>query len=494
VELGGVNGNPENAGLNMGHGQFTPRLGLAYRLNQKTVIRAGGGLTTDPDSLRFMRDSFPEDLAPSYSGASSDSIAIDTANGNAPMPLNSYGIPIASAPAINSAGFVSLPVSGGTNTVRKDYHRGYVESWNLFVERDLGHNIVANVGYVGTHQVRQLSGVSLNAAPLPTAATPCMPNGQYSATSGLTGPCSSYQVNTIINQQHCAGNSNLACYNTGGITMNEPIFSSNYNGMQSQLTRNAGKNTSFGLVYTWSHAFDYEDNGAGSGGAGTAISYPAYFKLQRASAGYNRKHNVQLWAIYHLPFGHDQLLASHGVAAAVLGGFQLNGQFSHISGAPFSVSPSSSVNLNSPGNTLYAQLVAPYHQLGGHERKPIAGTTAGAWFDPASFNNPAEPSSCAVYNAKSCPNPNTTNASPFFSNTHRNEFTGPGFSNVNASIFRSIQIHDKDEFQFRMEVFNVFNHTQLTSNPNVTVGGSTFGYITSFGNTRSMQFSGRIVF
>jgi hypothetical protein len=50
------------------------------------------------------------------------------------------------------------------------------------------------------------------------------------------------------------------------------------------------------------------------------------------------------------------------------------------------------------------------------------------------------------------------------------------------------------QFQIRVEAFNLLNHPQLTSNPNVTVAGGTFGYITSFGNTRSLQWSGRFNF
>ena len=70
------------------------------------------------------------------------------------------------------------------------------------------------------------------------------------------------------------------CYNTGGITVNLPLFSSGYNGLQTQLTRNAGKNASLGVVYTYSHAIDYEDNGAGSGTGGTHFNYPSMLPLQ----------------------------------------------------------------------------------------------------------------------------------------------------------------------------------------------------------------------
>jgi hypothetical protein len=486
VEVGGVNGEPKDSGLSAGWGFFAPRLGLAYRLDSKTVVRSGFGLTSDPDSFRFMRDAFPMDLNPQYGGTAADTIAIDPTNGNTPMTLT-YGIPALTIPNY-STGFASLPVSGGTTTVKKDFHRGYIESWNLFVQRDLGWKMVANVGYVGTHDVRQLIQTGyLNSAPLPSGTTPCMANGQYNPSTGLTGKCS-FNANQILNEQWCTGGTNLTCYNTGGIGMVEPLFSADYNGLQSQLTYNGGRLAQFGVVYTYSKAIDLEDNGAGSGSGGLAWNYPAYYFHNRAEAGYDQTNNLQIWGIYNLPFGRGHAWASTGVANAILGGWQLNGQFSHISGSPFTVSANSNT-VNAPGEPLYANLTARYQQLGGHARTTTGSPVNGGklWFNTASFANPTEP----TYTATEAPSAITP---PVFGNTNRNEFRGPGVSYGNASVFRGFHLYRESEFQVRFESFNVTNHPQLTSNPGATVGSSTFGEITSFGGTRSLQFSGRFVF
>jgi hypothetical protein len=511
VEIGGVGGNPENAGLDMGWGSIAPRLGVAFRLNEKTVIRSGAGITTDPDSLRFLRDSFPEDLTPSYSGTAADTIAIDRANANTPMTL-AYGIP-AAVPPTTVNGFDSLPASGATTTAAQGFHRGYIESWNLFIERELPDKFVANVGYVGTHEVRQLVQTGyLNAALLPSANTPCMANGQWNPGSGLTGGCS-FSANEYINERFCSGTSNLSCYNTGGIGMVMPLFGSYYSGLQSQLTYNGGTSKQFGVVYTFSHAVDFEDNGAGSGSAGLTYNNPAYYAFNKGPAGYDRTHNVQVWGIYSLPFGPGQMWANSGILGQIIGGFQLNGQLSHVSGAPFSVSANSN-NINTPGQgSLYADLVQPYHQLSGHNRTP--GSTAVSygkpWFDPTSFANPVEPSTCIVYDATKCPTPNGTGLtasspiiSPQFGNTFRNEFRGPGQTVLNASLFRSFHLYRESSFQIRFEAFNVFNHALLPSPNNVTVPSNSnvlagnygsFGMITSgYGGTRSLQFSGRFNF
>lgn len=492
VEVGGVNGEPKNSGLSAGWGFFAPRLGIAYRIGDKTVIRSGFGLTSDPDSYRFMRDSFPMDLNPQYSGTAADTIAVDPTNGNTPMTL-SYGIPALVIPNY-STGFASLPVSGSTTTVTKNFRRGYIESWNLFVERELGLNFVANVGYVGTHDVRQLIQTGyLNSSPLPSGNTPCMANGYYNPSTGLTGKCS-FAANEIINRQWCTGTGNLTCYNTGGIGYIEPLFSADYNGLQSQLTYHGGRLAQFGVVYTYSKAIDFEDNGAGSGSGGLAWNYPGYYGFNRALAGYDQTHNAEVWGIYNLPFGRGHALANTGVGNAILGGWQLNGQFSHISGTPFTVSANSNT-ANAEGEPLYANLAAPYHQLGGHARGPVSNVSGGKlWFDPSSFANPTQP----TYSATETPSQIT---SPVFGDTNRNEFRGPGVSYANASVFRSFTVYHEAQFQIRFEAFNVTNHALLYSNPGTTVGSSTFGEITSFGppysptqGARSLQFSGRFQF
>jgi hypothetical protein len=520
VEIGGVMGNPESGGVDTGYGFFAPRVGFAYRLNNKTVIRSGAGFTVDPDSMRELRDEYPFDLAPNYySPNGAGTIAIDPANNNAAMPLT-YGIPIPVAPNYSS-GYVSLPVGQTTNAVWPNFRRGYIESWNLFVQRDLGKNFVANVGYVGDLFVRQQTNVSpYNAAPLPSASTPCMANGQVNPNTGLnptgTGlPCSAANgtaINQIINQASCQANGWSTClvsngspglYNTGGITMNGPLFSANYNAMQAQLTHNAGKNASLGLVYTYSHAFNYADNGAGTGSSGPPFAYPGYYKLNRAQANQDQKHNLQIWGLTTLPFGYGQKWLNQGPISQIVGGWQVTGQYSYFGGLPFSVTANSNT-LNAPGSTLYAQLVAPYKLERGHNRTFGSTVISGGkpWFDPSSFANPVEPAFSTA---------NTSIASPVFANTHRNEFRGPGTGVVNANIFKGFKVYHESEFKLGVEVFNLFNHPYLNlnspaatvpSNANVAAGNyGTFGTIQAFGppysqtqGARSLQFSGRFNF
>jgi hypothetical protein len=426
------------------------------------------------------------DISPTYVGPAADTVATNPVNGQVLTLAN--GIPAPVFPDFSS-GFASLPVSGSTNTMSKNYRRGYIESWNLFIQQDLGHQFVMNVGYVGTHQVRQLIGLGDNSAPLPSGATLCMANGQWNPSTGLTGSCN-FAANEGINMAQCNATTGYVCYNTGGVTINEPLMSSNYNGLQSQLTRNAGKNASLGVVYTYSHAIDFEDNGAGSGSQGTVFNYPSMYRFNRGSAGYDEKHNLQVWGVYSLPFGPGQMWLNHGLAGDLIGGWQLSGQFSHYSGFPFSVNANSNtIGGFAPGfGATYAQISGSYKQLGGHAQKASAPVSGGKpWFDPTIFSSPTESA-----------------AAPVIPNTGRNQFRGPGNTQTNASLVKNFHIYRESEFQFRFEAFNVFNHPWLNA-PNTTVGSGTFGYITNFNafnvaafgtnaGSRQMQFSGRINF
>ena len=184
------------------------------------------------------------------------------------------------------------------------------------------------------------------------------------------------------------------------------------------------------------------------------------------------------------------------MAGDLIGGWQLNGQFSHTSGFPFSVNANSNtIGGFTPGfGATYAQLVSPYQQQSGHNR--TFGNTAVSggkpWFNPASFASPTESA-----------------AAPVLPNTGRDQFRGPGNSQFNTSLFKSFHIVREAEFQVRIEAFNLFNHPFL-NNPNTTVPTAaniaagnygTFGLITSFGQpssqtagARALQFGGRFNF
>lgn len=221
-----------------------------------------------------------------------------------------------------SAGIIPLPANVGTTTVPQNFRRGYIESWNFTVQRDLGAGFDAQASYVGTHAVRQMGSVNINAG---------YPG--HGNAGRLLNPA--FGLNADINSS-------------------EPFASTVYHGLQTQLTRRVGA-AQLGVVYTYSKAIDFEDNSAQSG---LTFAYPLYWGRNRALAGYDRTHDFQFWSVYGLPFGKGKQFLQHGIASALAGGWQLNTILSRTSGTPFTVT-ASGTSLNAPGNTQVADQILP---------------------------------------------------------------------------------------------------------------------------------------
>lgn len=328
--IGGVNGVPENAGVNAGHGEFAPRLGLAYRLSNRTVIRSGFGINSDPYYFTYMIGIYPTTISQQLQGANSYSAAGSLAT----------GLPAVVGPNLSQGSF-PLPSNVGTNAYPKNFDRGYVESYNFIVQTDLGHNVLAQAGYVGTHTVRAAAFVDINAA----------------APGGGTAGTPLYQL---------WGNANT-------INELEPFNGGSYNSLQTKMTKQVGSGQ-VGAIYTFSRAIDYADEENSS----LMWAWAPMWGRDKALASYDRTHNFEAYSVYDLPFGKGKRWLTHGAAAAILGGWSVNAILSRMSGTPFSVS-SSGTSVNAPGNSQTADQVLPSVQiLGGHGPN-------SPYFNPAAF-------------------------------------------------------------------------------------------------------------
>jgi hypothetical protein len=381
VHLSGTN-------VDTGHGYFAPRLGLAYRLDAKTVIRAGYGINTNAETFRNNVQTYPQVISQQYSGATSYTAAGSLAT----------GIPAFAGPDLSS-GEVVLPPNYGSWSYPTPYHRGYAETDNFTIQRDLGRGFDVQAGYVGTSDIRPSGGVNINSAP---------PGG------GKAG-----QPLYIL-----YGNASV-------ISSMEPVDGSRYNSLQVRTNHRSG-NATYGVAYTFSKALDATDNEEGS-----ALTWNWTPMLYRnyALAGYDRTHNFQLYGTYVLPFGKGQHMLIQGIAAAIAGGWQLNAVMSRTSGQPFTVS-ASATSLNSPGNSQTANQVLPtVGILGGHG-------TGEPYFNPNAF--------AAV-------------TTPTFGNSGRDILRGPGVFNLDASLFRNFAVKERLKLQFRAESLGLTNTPQFAN-------------------------------
>jgi hypothetical protein len=139
-------------GYDVGKGQLAPRLGIAYRLNEKTVVRVGAGISIDPNSFRYLRDDYPATISTQFTGQTSFQAAGTLRT----------GIPAVVGPALNLESF-PLPLAVGTTTFPQVFNRGYVESWNATIQRDIGGGFNIQAAYVGSRGVRQTVNQNINA-------------------------------------------------------------------------------------------------------------------------------------------------------------------------------------------------------------------------------------------------------------------------------------------------------------------------------------------
>ena len=167
VLIGGRGNIPTDTYVDVGKGQVVPRFGVNYRINEKTVVRSGFGITVDPENYRFYRDAYPALTTLSQTGIGTfttqytPAASLSATNSVLPAGTLPVGVPTVVLPDISS-GTVPLPYNYGTIYSPAKWRRGYIETWNLFFDRDLAKGLVVTLGYVGTHHVRQVAGVDIN--------------------------------------------------------------------------------------------------------------------------------------------------------------------------------------------------------------------------------------------------------------------------------------------------------------------------------------------
>jgi hypothetical protein len=222
----------------------------------------------------------------------------------------------------------------------------------------------------------------------------------------------------------------------------------NYNSLQAKLEKRFSNGLHFFVSYTWSKWMGLccDENGDNQ----PEIPIPQYRSRNYALMPDDHTNNFQLSAIYQLPFGKSQRYLSEGVAAAVAGGWQVNGVLSLYSGSPFWIS-APATSLNAPGSPQLADQVKMNAQIYG------ARGLASRYFDTSAF--------APVNTAR-------------FGTSSFDSLPGPGYGNLDVSLFRTFGIQDWLKIQLRMEAFNLINHPNF-SNPDSAATDPDFGLITS---------------
>lgn len=434
MQIGGVGDVPKDLGVEVSKKLFAPRFGLAYRATNDFVIRAGYGISIDPYSLsRPLRTNHP--------------ILIELV---VPAPNNmnyagrlEEGIPTIPVPSLDN-GIIDVPNNVSTQTVPLKIQRGYIQSWNLMLQKRLGWDFVGEAGYVATRQVRQLSYNQLNWGPI-GGGTPGM---VLNRLWGRTAP-----VREV-----------------------GPVGGSHYDSLQAQLQRRFAQGFAVNVAYTFGKAIT--NSGVDVSDGTPRIAIPEYYDLNKSVASFDRRHNLQITHITDLPFGRGRRWLNQGGAlSAVAGGWQVNGIVSLMSGRPFSVT-ASGTSLNAPSSTQRAdQVKEKVEILGGIGR-------GQPWFDPTAFR--------PVNEAR-------------FGTAGFNSMRGPGRVNWDFGLFRNFKFTERWQMQFRAEAFNLTNTpkfgdpgtnaSSVQYNPDGSIRNlNGFAEITSASEERQFQLGLRLNF
>ena len=332
VLLGGRGNTPQDAGINIKKWYLAPRLGLMYRLTEKSVIRAGYGRTINPlPWSRPMRGSFPYDINLNK-----------TADNYTAATTLATGIPAIPTPDL-STGQVALPPGVFIRSPNpNDVDRGIIQQWNVAFEQRLPLDVAVEVAYVGTRTDGGYADLNVN----------------YGEPGG--------------------GNASRKYFAVAGTTaINDwaARTKSRYHGLQVALNRPFRNGLMLKGAYTLSRAKNMADE---DGWVGLTWNHPLKYEDNFALTGFDRTHIAQLGFLYELPF----LKNSQSTLGKVLGGWQLNGVAAWYSGTPFSISGTNSA-LNCQGcGSIFINVNGDPSPTGA------VGSGTEQYYDKALFSQP----------------------------------------------------------------------------------------------------------
>jgi hypothetical protein len=311
---------------------FAPRFGLAYRLDTKTVIRSGYGISYSNFLIKNV-NAFPGVITQSFVGANSLTPLWNIAEGIPEAPIVDYTSGIVQSPPGN------LALTATNSTPR----RGYVQSYNLTLQRDVAGFIIEGA-YVGALGTRNIIRSNLNSA-------------------GPGAPTSQLPLNILFKRT-----ANVLYFDYGS--------SSSYHALQAQALKRFSAGALLRVAYTWSKSIDYLENSL-------APNNNLAMHLNRGVSTWDRTHNLVVSPVFSTPFGRGRrFLSGGGPLGMVLGGWRFNGVFIARSGTPFSVSGNKISANVAPGNVNRPNRVAKPEILG------YAGP-GQLYFDKSVFVEPA---------------------------------------------------------------------------------------------------------
>ncbi len=455
LEYLGQNGFPESA-RELHKLNFGPRLGMAYRLTNKTVMRAGYGLIWQEQAgitTPFTIPQFP--FIQTLTQRSLDGV----------VP----GFVLSAGPTVQP--ILPTPDAGlgqGVFSVDRDLGSGYVQQWNLAMQRELTPNLVAEVAYAGskiTHvgipdtNINQLTVEQLaqGNALLQPVTNPFF--GQIPRLSSIGDP-------TIPRAQLLRP---FPRFTTVSLYRNN-VGNTSYHALQAKLEKRLSQGLAFLVSYTRSKLID--DAGSvfdASIVTGPVANFPVADSFNRAlekDVSTGDIPNVFVTSFtYDLPFGQGRRFNFSGIADKLFDGWEIAGTVLLQSGLPFPVTQITNFNAFAGFGTQRPNILR-------NPALPNDERATSRWFDTSAF---------AV--------------APQFTlgSASRNPVRAPGYRTADIAFIKRTSLGETRNFEFRAEIFNLTNTPPLGT-PNGVLGNAAFGTITSAGDPRVIQFGLKLNF
>ena len=479
---------------------WAPRVGIAYRVNDNSVIRAAFGKFFVPADLQFPS-------APLQAGVNFlNNLMVNSIDGQQ-TPYNTLDDPYPNglqAPPHRNPNYQQVLLGGNAQALNADEPNGLTYQWNVSLEHQFWKETAVTASYAGLRG--QHLPISLPRNPLPDSVV-AQAAADPNCSSGSIGSCflnvqvaNPFYPNIgqgVLRNPMVTRNQLLRPFPQYGSISNSGHYAgiSNYNSLELKAQKRMAGGGQLLVAYTFSKLLTNAEyltswlDATGTGGYSNYNNLPGEYSL----SSFDARQRLVVSYSYMLPIGRGQHFLSNlsGIGNAVLGGWGLQGITTLQKGLP--------LGLTNATNTLstYA-FQGSMRPMYVPEATGCNGTktTSGSKYDR--LGGPLAKSgyfntSCFVQQSVS--NPYVFNRFQYGNESRTDsKLRGPGQANWDLSLYKDIPVHENVSFNLRVEAFNLFNRTQF-GNPNTSVGNALFGTITSqLNNPRAFQLSGRILF
>lgn len=469
---------------------FEPRLGLAYRLTDATVLRAGWGKYITPVGLAF----YSEPLQAGVNFLTNNQVnSVDGQNTPANTLYNPFPTGLLGAPHRN-ANYQQILLGGSSQAITANQPSGLTYQWNFTVEHQFPKEVAVTATYAGLNGVHLPIVQPLNT--LPDSVISQAASDSACASSSLSGCFLNKLVanpfygkitqgalaNPTVTQNQLlrpfpqyTGISNTGSYS--GI--------SNYNAAEIKVQKRTSNGGMLLASYTYSklltnaeYLTSWLDGIVGLNTSGYQDNNN--LASEYALSSFDSRQRLVVSYVYPLPFGKNRYFLANlnSVANGFVGGWGVEGITTFQRGFPLGFA----VSTNTLGTYAFQGTERPnaVASCGKANSGPIGDRLGGGGTSQTYFNT-----SCF-----------TIPANFTFGTEPRNDsnLRTPGTDNFDMSLYKEFPVRESMAFDLRVEAFNLFNRVQFGS-PNTTLGNSQFGWITAqFNNPRLLQLSGRFTF